>query len=201
MSIFDLLFIVLFLASIVTLLVAAVMALRRRGRRALIILLRLGVCAGVYLGIVILVSLVSPRRVVNAGDDQCWDDWCVAVSNVQRTNADASIRYVVTLRISSRAGRRAQRGRGTYAYLMDDDRRCYDPIPDPTAIPFDVLLQSLEAVNVTRVFELPADVRDPVSCDVSRQWIFPLTSSSAIPRVSSTRGPLCGSNSCRRCSI
>jgi hypothetical protein len=162
MSIFDLLFIVLILATIVTLVVAAVMAFRGRGRRALVILLRLGVCAAVYLGIVILVSLVSPRRVLNVGDDQCWDDWCVAVSNMQRTKADASVRYVVTLRISSRSGRRAQRGRGSYVYLMDDDGRCYDPVPDRTAIPFDVLLQPLEAVNVTRVFELPADAHHPV---------------------------------------
>ena len=45
---------------------------------------------------------------------------------------------------------------------MDDRSRCYDPVPDPTAVPFDVLLQPREAVTVTRVFELPADAHDPV---------------------------------------
>src|ERR1700730_9498098 len=75
MSVFDLLFIVVFLATIVTLLVAAVAAVRGRGRRAMAIMLRLGVFAGTYLGVVILVSLVSPRRVLNVGDDLCWDDW------------------------------------------------------------------------------------------------------------------------------
>jgi hypothetical protein len=167
-----LLFIVVFLGTIATLLVAAVLAVRGRGRRAVAVQLRLGVFAAVYLGVVILVSLVSPRRVLNVGDDLCWDDWCLAVSNVRRTNADTGVRYVVTFRVSSRARRRAQRGRGSYVYFMDDRGRCYEPVPDPTAVPFDVLLQPQEAVDVTRVFELPTDAHDPV-CVMSHGSGFP----------------------------
>jgi hypothetical protein len=172
MSIFDLLFIVMVLTTIVALLVAAVQAVRGRGRRAVAILLRLGVFAVAYLGVVILVSLISPRRVVTVGDDLCWDDWCLAVSNVQQTSAAAGVRYVVTFRVSSRARGRAQRGRGSYVYLMDDRGRCYDPVPDHTAVRFDVLLQPQEAVDVTRAFELPADAHDPV-CVMSHGGGFP----------------------------
>ena len=161
MTLFDLLFIAVFFGTIVMLVLAGVAFLRRRRARAIAIMRRLGIFAGVYLGIVILVALVSPRRVLHVGDDQCWDDWCIAVTNVRRHTAEDAHTYEVTLRISSRARRRAQRALDAQVYLIDDRGRCYDPEPDPTAIPLDILLQPLEAVSVTRVFHVPADARDP----------------------------------------
>src|SRR5579871_6086640 len=62
MTIFDLLFIVVFFAVIVMLVLAGVAALRGRRARAIAISRWLGIVAGLYLGIVILVSLISPRR-------------------------------------------------------------------------------------------------------------------------------------------
>lgn len=56
MSIFGLLFI------------AASFAIRGRGARAISILRGYGIGAAVYLGIVVLVSLFSPRRVLSVGD-------------------------------------------------------------------------------------------------------------------------------------
>jgi hypothetical protein len=157
MTLFDLLFIGVFFATVVTLVVAAVAAIRGRRARAMALLRRLGIFVAVYLGVVILVSLVSPRRVLNVGDDQCFDDWCIAVADLRRESADAGISYTLTFRLSSRARRRAQREHGVRVYLMDDRGRCYDPMPDPAAIAFDVMLQPQEAVNITRVFDLPAD--------------------------------------------
>ncbi|HZV06683.1 MAG TPA: hypothetical protein VE999_16500 [Gemmataceae bacterium] len=162
MTIFDLLFIVVFFAVIVMLVLAGVAALRGRRARAIAISRWLGIVAGLYLGIVILVSLISPRRELQVGDDQCWDDWCLTVTNVRRTPAENAIRYMVTIRISSCARRVAQRGRGTQVYLVDDRGRRYDPVPDPDAVPFDILLQPQEAVSTTRAFEIPADAHDPV---------------------------------------
>jgi hypothetical protein len=162
MTLFDLVFIAVFFATVAALVLAAVAALRGRRARAIAILRRMGIFAGLYLGIVILVSLVSPRRVLQVGEDQCWDDWCLTVTDVRRKPSDNGIRYDVTIRISSRARRVAQRGRGTHVYLMDDRGRCYDPISEPAAVPFDILLQPQEAVRTTRVFELPSDTADPV---------------------------------------
>jgi hypothetical protein len=162
MTLFDLLFIAIFLGTIVMLVLAGVAALRRRRAQAIAIVRRLGIFAGVYLGIVILVSLVSPRRELHVGDDQCWDDWCIAVTNVRRQTAEDAQTYEVTLRISSRARRRAQRALDAQVYLMDDRSRCYDPEPDPTAVPLDILVQPQEVVSVTRVFHMPADARDAV---------------------------------------
>jgi hypothetical protein len=160
MTIFDLVFVAMFFAAVATLVLAGFAALRGRRARAIAILRRLGLFSGLYLGIVILVSLLSTRRELHVGDDQCWDDWCMTVTNVKRTPADNPIRYVVTIRISSRAQRVAQRGRGTHVYLMDDRGRRYDPVPDLDVVPFDVLLQPGQAITTTREFELPTDVQE-----------------------------------------
>jgi len=162
MTIFDLLFIMVLLAILVMLVMSIVAAMRRRRAAALRILGGLCILAAVYLGVVVLVSVVSPRRVLKVGEDQCFDDWCIAVASVRREPAEAAVSYVVALRVSSRARGRPQRERGLQVYLMDEGGRCYDPIPDPAAGPFDVLLQPQEPVHVSRTFQLPADARDPV---------------------------------------
>jgi len=162
MTIFDLLFIAVFFATAISLSVAAYSALRGRRPRAIAILRWLGVYLGAYFGVLILVSLASPRRVVRVGENQCWDDWCIAVTDVRRQPASAVVSYVVTLRVSSRARRRAQRERGVQVYLTDDRGRRYEPALDNAAITFDVLLQPQEAINTTRVFETPIDSHDLV---------------------------------------
>jgi hypothetical protein len=162
MTLFDLLFLAVFFTSVVLLGLAGHATLRRRRARAFARLRQLSLLVVLYLGAVLLVSLVSPRRVLKVGDDQCWDDWCLAVTHVSRRPANDTVAYEVTLRVSSRARRVAQRERGVQVYLMDDHGRCYEPVPDDTATSFDVLLQPQEAVEITRVFHLPADAQDPV---------------------------------------
>lgn len=163
MSIGDLLFVVVFLAGIVASLWAAILAVRGRFRKSLAILRRLAICAALYVGIVILVSLVSPRRVIDVGDTLCWDDWCLTVADAKCSESPAGIRYVITFRVSSRARRRAQRGLGACVYLLDDRGRRYDPLPDPTAVPLDTLIQPQESVDAVRTFDLPTDAREPVA--------------------------------------
>jgi hypothetical protein len=172
MTVFDLLFIAVFVGTMVILVLAGLAAIRGRRARALAWLRRLGVMASVYLGIVILVSLVSPSRVLNLGEEQCSDDWCIAVTKARHQPvADAQL-YEVSFRISSRARGRAQRERGVRVYLMDSRGRCYDPVLDQADVPFDRLLQPQEAVDIRRVFNLPVAAHDPVLV-VSREGWFP----------------------------
>jgi hypothetical protein len=172
MSPFDLLFIGVFFATLVSLVLIALAVWRRQYARALSRLRRLAIAVGVYLGGVVLVSVVSPRRELHVGDGQCWDDWCLAVTTVRSRAGDGTLTYELTFRISSRARRRAQRARDTQVYLTDDLGRRYDPVPDPAAVPFDVLLQPGEDVTVTRVFHLPSDARDPTLVATHGGW-FP----------------------------
>ena len=156
MSLFDLLFLALFAAAAVALLAAAGLAVRGQFGRARRLLVRLLACAAVYMATVAAVSLVLPRRVLPAGARQCFDDWCIAVAGVRSTAEGPSVKYDVTLRLSSRARRVAQRERNLAVYLTDDrDLRC-DPAPAGPAAGFDVLLQPGESVVVERSFAVPA---------------------------------------------
>ena len=96
MSVFDLLFIMAFFATVVTLFAAALSAIHGRGARAIHLLRGCAICAAVYLGIVALVSLFGARHVLNIGNPRCFDDWCIAVENVRRQPVNAGISYMVT---------------------------------------------------------------------------------------------------------
>ena len=160
MSVFDLLFILLFLTTVATLLTAAVLAIRGRGARAARILLVYAICLGVYMSIVFVVGLVTPRRVFNLAEDRCFDDWCIAVQNADRTPTPEGISYVVTLHLSSRARRVSQREKGLQVYLTDDRGWRFNPSPDPAATPLDVLLEPGQAVETRRSFSVPSDARE-----------------------------------------
>jgi hypothetical protein len=157
MGLFDLLFIALFLASVATLVTAAVAALCGRGRRALAILRRWAIAAAAYLAIVAAVGLFSPQRVLNVGDPWCFDDWCLSVESVNRTPAPPAVTYNVGLRIFSRARRVSQRANGAWVNLVDARGNHYAPEPDPNAVPLDVRLGPGESVSTSRVFRVPAD--------------------------------------------
>jgi hypothetical protein len=161
MTIFDLLFIALFLTAIGTLIVAAVSVFRGRRARALVILRRLALCAVAYIGIVYVATAFSKQVVLRVGDPQCSDDWCIAVAGVKRESKDAVTVYDLTLRIFSRARRRAQRENiATDVYLVDSHWRRYDPTPTGSEIPLNTLLQPGETVTTGRIFKLPADAHE-----------------------------------------
>jgi hypothetical protein len=156
-TLFDLLFLLLFLIGAVTLGVAGIAAVRGKRVAALAMLRRLGVFTVAYLAVVAIVSLATPRRFIALGDDQCSDDWCIAATGVRRSPGPGGVSYEVTFRVSSRARRVAQRERGVTVYLRDGRGHRYDP--DPGAdVPFDVMLEPGQAVTTTRAFTVPFGV-------------------------------------------
>ena len=100
MTIFDLLFIIVVFAAVVTLVVALATVLRGRLKQAVRVLAIYGVCAALYLGAVVAVSLASPQRVWALGEDRCYDDWCIAVDDVARSALPTGVEYTVILRVS-----------------------------------------------------------------------------------------------------
>jgi hypothetical protein len=150
-------FLLLALAAVVSLLAAGGLALAGRTRRAVRILRRLGLAAGLYFAVVILVSVVSPRRTYHRGDTQCFDDWCIAVVGSGQDRPDDY--YTVTLRLSNRARRMPMGERGTVAYLVDDGGHRYDPVARAEDVPFDTVLQPGESITTARAFEIPAEAR------------------------------------------
>ena len=174
MTVFDLLFIVLFFTAIGTLIVAAVLPVRGRGARALRFLGELAVCTAVYVGIVYAATALSREVVLRIGDPQCSDDWCIAVENSKRTPMNAIVGYDVTLRIFSRARRVSQREMNARdVYLVDSRWKRYDPVRAGTEVPLNTLPQPGESVRTSRRFELPASVRG-VGLMVDRVPVFPV---------------------------
>lgn len=157
MTIFEPLFILCFLTTVVTLAVAAVSAIRGNRARAAASLHKLGICAAIYVAAVLTVGAASQRKVYRVGEMQCFDDWCITVTGAART---APRTVEIALRLSSRAKQRPMGERGTVAYLADGQGRRYDPIPGPVDVPFDTKLQPGESVAATRRFDVPADARD-----------------------------------------
>jgi len=154
MTIFDLLFLAAFLASLLALIAAAYAAVRGHVPRAFSILGVWLACAVVYLGISVAVAFFSLQRIVAMGQPWCFDDWCLTVENAKRTeNA-----YHVDLRISSQAKRVTQRANGAWIYLRDENDKRYEPAP--ADVPLDVLLQPGESVAAKRTFTVPANVRE-----------------------------------------
>jgi hypothetical protein len=157
MTIFEPLFILCFLATVVTLIGAAVSAIRGNRARAVASLGKLGISVAVYLAALLAVGAASQRKVYRVGDMQCFDDWCIAVTGAARR---APHTVEVTLRLSSRAKQRPMGEKGTVAYLVDGEGRRYDPIPGSVTVPFDTKVQPGQSVTAVRRFDVPADARD-----------------------------------------
>ena len=159
MDIFDLLFIALFLATVISLVAAGVAALGKRRASALRILRVLGVTLAFYMAIVCIVSTATPQKVLKLGDPQCADDWCISVEGAERVSGNSAVSYDVTLRLFSRALHVSQRENHVVVYLTDDQWHRYDSIPQNSETPFNVLLSPGESVTAHRIFRLPADAR------------------------------------------
>ncbi|HEY6390760.1 MAG TPA: hypothetical protein VIX89_05760 [Bryobacteraceae bacterium] len=154
----SILFIAVLLAAVLTVIAAAIAGIRGRGARAFRMLRALGICAGLYLATAIVVHFLLPLRVLSIGDAQCSDDWCIAVESVKRPPpAGAEIYYDVILRISSSARRVTQREKGLSTYLIDGRGRRFDPAPEMSHVPLDVLLEPEQTVTAIRTFRIPAD--------------------------------------------
>jgi hypothetical protein len=173
MSVFDLLFLASCFIALITLIVAARFVLRREFERAGGTLRNLAVSVGAYFAVVIIVSLISPRRVFKPGASQCFDDWCIGVDGFRRAPGARGVAYSVDLRLSSRARRVAQREKNVSVYLTDDHRSRYDSIATSSGSPFDVLLQPEESVIVNRSFLVPAQAKS-VGLVIAHEGGFPI---------------------------
>ncbi len=120
MTLFDLLFLFVFLATLVTLITAAVFSLRGDNARAGKTVLGVAIFLGIYLAVVIGVSLATPRRYVELKQRHCYDDWCVTVEQ-----ANAGPPFSVNLRVSSDAKRVQQRAPDTKVFVEDINGKRY----------------------------------------------------------------------------
>ncbi len=167
MTIFDLVFFLLAGVSVAT----WIALLFRRDRARLLRRYLLGVV--IYFGVVAVVSLLLPRRILRVGEPACSDDWCLAVARFDRSTASDSAMYQVTFKLFSRARQAAQREEGVFVYLSDAKGRRYEALQRATDAPFDTMLAAGESLEVTRTFSVPLDARD-VGLAITRRGGFPI---------------------------
>jgi len=104
-TIFDFLFIAAFFSAVRMIGIVVLAAIRGQRKRAGNMFTIAALFVALYFGVVIIVSLATPRRVLVADENKCWDEFCLGVTDIQRSESTHSITYVVTIRISNRARR------------------------------------------------------------------------------------------------
>lgn len=173
MSVFDVAFLALALAGVVTLLTSAWYVLRKDYGRARRILGRLLLCVSAYFCVVIGVSAVLPRRALKVGEVQCFDDWCIDVDGFRTVAEKEGTNYIVDLRLSSRARRIFQREKNLSVYLTDDQGRRHDAVAGKSVGQFDALLGPGESVKVSRSFQVPSG-SNHVGVVIAHEGGFPI---------------------------
>lgn len=158
MNIFEPVFLLLVLTTLLTLVASVGMALSGKRAKAARLLRRLAIGALAYFAVVILTTAIQPSREFSAGEPQCFDDWCVTVLGGAR-NAGTPSRYDVSLRLSNRGRRRPMGEKGTEAYLVDERGRRLDVAAGGAGVPFDTILQPGTSIDSIMSFDVPADVR------------------------------------------
>src|SRR5271165_3289865 len=173
MSIFDLLLILMVLATGVAIVIAIVALFLRRWTDAGRFLAGIVVVWAVYLGVGTVAAIKSPQHIMAPGEDRCFDEMCFAVTGYNRTpsrNAGRSY-YSVYVRITNRSRGRAQRELGRKGVVIDRSGRVYEvstegmhaksPV-DGLAFPgLDAEVGPGQSLETTLVFELPSEVDYP----------------------------------------
>ena len=157
MSVFDLLFILVFLSVCMGILAVPVLWASGRRPTALRVARLIGIGVVVYGVALVIVSEVSAPRVLTPGQDRCYDDWCIAVVDAGPQTINGAGHYAVTFRLSNRALRVAQREQGLVVYLLDRSGRRYEAGPAASEAAFDTMLQASESLLTTRWFDVPGD--------------------------------------------
>ena len=133
MSVFDLLFIGCFFATLGNGVWIAGLLLRRRWKDARRHSIRLGAAIALYMLVVFSVGQLSTRRILAPNELLRYDDWCLGVQKTTftdalgETHAEAGKRFlVVTLKAISTARRAQAAPKGALAYVLDEADARFD---------------------------------------------------------------------------
>lgn len=180
MTVFDLLLILLVLATAAAVVAAGVAMVFRRWRFAGWLLAGVLAIWIVYLGTGTAVAVLAPQHILSIGEDRCFDEMCFAVTGFSRTpsidtahamtHARGAL-YMVEVRITNRSRGRAQREIGRKGVLIDRSGRVYQvsregmqALSEVGAPPYpglDAEVGPGQSLTTHLVFELPEDVADP----------------------------------------
>jgi hypothetical protein len=177
-SIYDLLFILLFLGSVVAVTALLILTLTRRRRAARALFLSLTAIWGAYFVALVAWDALAVQQVTKEGDNLCFDEMCFAVVSTQvsdqtapssvATSRDGKV-FAVTVRMTSRSLGRPQaegglRGRlyqdGRYFLVSDAEQHSFESIHGATP----KLTQKLnpgQSILSVLVFKIPSEISHP----------------------------------------
>lgn len=153
MTLFDLLFLAIFLGTLIALIAAAYQSVRGRLAKAGKLVLGVAGFWAVYLGVVAAVSLSTPRRTIAIGEERCFDDWCITVERISGAKPIAA-----TLRVSSEAKRVTQAAPDTTVYVEDSHGVRYPSKPENGQPTFATRIGPGESYETVHQFDVPDSV-------------------------------------------
>jgi hypothetical protein len=171
MTVFDLLFLLFAVGSLIALISCAILACTD-GASAWRNLRIYGRILTVYVAVCVISAALIPRRILALGQPECFDDWCIQIDSVTKLSSAVPLRYQASARIFSTAKRVSQREKGIALYMEGTDRRRYAARMDSATQPFDLPLNPGESVAVSRVFQ-PPDGTTPAGIVVTHER-FPI---------------------------
>jgi hypothetical protein len=143
----------------VAILASAVLLLTLKFRLAFKVLAYTGVALSVFFLLQITLLTLTPQTVVKRGDSYCADIWCIGVTNLSAAPRQRDTLYRVDVHIFSDAGRGGKIHGKAILFLVDEHRRRFPLIPDPSVIPFNRELAPQERIDTTLAFAAPSDAR------------------------------------------
>jgi len=177
----EMLFIGLFLVSLIAWISILILAIRGRRGLAMRMLTALGTGWAIYLSIVVVEAATMaarPQPTISMGQDRCFDEMCFSVVNVQVVSQLGSASqpmkaegrfYVITVRVSSHSRGRTQSEGGLRALLWDSGKyyevssrgqRAWEAA-NSEAARLTARLRPGESIQSVQVFDLPKEAPTP----------------------------------------
>ncbi len=115
------------------------------------------------MGAVVLVSLLTPRTIVNIGDSYCWDLWCVGIQNVNTSPQGQNILYTaeVSLSVDSATAQLELTDQPKqFFYVVDEQGRRFPILRYSSFGDASVTVKPGESVRSSLTFLAPANTRN-----------------------------------------
>lgn len=132
-----------------------------------------GIAGGYLLG-VMASSLVTPQKIVSAGDSYCWDLWCAGVGKVTSQAQGANILYTADISLFADSAEPQQapiEQARRFFYIVDERGRKFPILPEDSFAGVNVTLKPGESAKSSLAFLAPANAgKLYLTGDIGAPW-------------------------------
>jgi hypothetical protein len=147
------------IAVLLSLLLSAALAVARNFRLAKRIARTSLMGLVVWSVIANLITLLAPRTTVKVGETYCMDINCLGIDEVVTQAHAANTTFKLNVHFYSDANTVKISFKNVIYYLADERGRRFPMISDPSAPPYDTLLEPRQSIKTTLTFDVAPDVR------------------------------------------